>query len=392
MKKIGLVIYNLKSGGAERVLCKWSDILSSEYDVTILNFEKSEPEYSYSGTRIVLDVPASKHGKIGQVFTVFKRAIKLGKQVRKNNIETIISFCPAANFPTMFQFGRKFASIRLYSEYFSNRIIYRFMIKYTKTVLIVQTERLKNDILNDVGKKYENKILVINNPIDCNTIRSKAFNGKDEKYEDFIKNKKVICMTASFKYQKNHWNMIKSFNIVNRVISNSVLVLIGADGDLESDIINMVHKDMLSEKVYFVGKTTNPFIYEKYADVFVLPSLSEGIPNVLLEAMALGLPVISTDCPSGPREILCSTPNLLEHTKGVEYADYGILVQEFDDAVNFDIDEISVKNEYLANAIIKMITDEQLSNYYKNQALNRIKFYDLEGYKEKLLKIIEEES
>lgn len=386
---IGLLIYDLRSGGAERVLCKWSDLLNEENNITIYTFDgQADPEYSYSGKLSVLDLPSRGKNKVKQMLTLVKRYLRLRKQIKQDNIDLLVSFCSTANFPAMFQRVPRIASIRLYSEYFSYRKIYRFLIKRTHTALAVQTNRLKNDILLDVGEKYSSKIHVIGNPLDTELIKEKMKEEPEEEFLERIRGKKVICFTASFKTAKNHWNLIKSFCLLHKDMPETVLVLIGGQGELEERIHRMVDDSPIKNSVIFVGKTTNPFKYEKYVDAFVLPSITEGIPNVLIEAMAVGLPVISTDCPSGPREILLENLDMNVTTEGIERAEYGILVEPFSNVIDFDINHITKQNIVLYNAMKALLSDKKLNDYYRYQANYRTQKYDMKAYKKELYSLI----
>lgn len=387
---IGLLIYDLRSGGAERVLCKWSDLLSEENNITIYTFDgQAAPEYGFTGKLSVLDLPSRGKNKVKQMLTLVKRYIRLRKQIKQDNIDLLISFCSTANFPAMFQRIPRIASIRLYSEYFSYRRIYRYLIKHTHTALAVQTNRLKNDILSDVGEKYSSKIHVIGNPLDTELIKEKMKEEPEAEFLERIRDKKVICFTASFKTAKNHWNLIKSFNLLHEDMPETVLVLIGGQGELEEKIHGMVDVSPIKDSVIFVGKTTNPFKYEKYADIFVLPSITEGIPNVLIEAMAVGLPVISTDCPSGPREILIENPDMDVTTEGIECAEYGLLVEPFPNVLDFDINYITKQNTVLFNALKILLSDKKLNDYYRHQANYRTQKYDMTAYKKELYCLIQ---
>lgn len=388
---IGLLIYDLRSGGAERVLCKWSDLLNEENKIIMYTFDgQAEPEYSFSGKLSVLDLPSRGKKKAKQIQTLAKRCLRLRKQIKQDNIDLLISFCSTANFPAMFQRVPRIASIRLYSEYFSYRRIYRFLIKYTKTALVVQTKRLKNDILADVGEKYSSKIHVIGNPLDTEFIKEKMKEEPEGEFLDRIRDKKVICFTASFKTAKNHWNLIKSFYLLHKDMPDTVLVLIGGRGELEEKTRRMVDDSPIKDSVIFVGRTTNPFKYEKYADAFVLPSITEGIPNVLIEAMAVGLPVISTDCPSGPREILLENPDMNVTTEGIERAEYGILVEPFPNVLDFDINHTTKQNIVLYNAMKALLSDKKLNDHYRCQAKYRTQKYDMAAYKKELYCLIKE--
>ena len=386
---IGLLIYDLRSGGAERILCKWSDLLNENHNITLYTFDgSSKPEYSYSGKLAILNLPSKGKNRLKQLQMVVGRSMKLRRRIKADNINMLISFCSTANFPAMFQQVNTIASIRLYSEYFSYQKIYRFLICHTKTELMVQTNRLKKDILLDVGEKYSSKIHVLANPVDVVDIRNKMQDSLDDCFLKAIRGKKVICFTASFKTSKNHWNLIKSFNLLHKEMPETVLLLIGGNGELEAKIRKMVEESIIKNSVIFVGKTMNPFKYERQADLFVLPSLFEGIPNVLLEAMAVGLPVIATDCPSGPREILYTNPNFNITTKGIEQADFGLLVEQFSPIPNFEIDCVTEQNYILKNAMKNVLTDHSLNLFYREKAILRSSKYDLNEYKHQLDNLI----
>lgn len=387
---IGLVIYDLRSGGAERVLCKWSDLLSEENNIILYTFDgKAAPEYNYSGSLVVLDSPSKGKNKIKQLRILIKRFRLLRKKIKKDKIDVLISFCSTANFPSMLQNITRIASIRLYSEYYTYQKMYHFLIKHTKTRLVVQTDRLKKDILCEVGEKYSSRIQVIGNPLDIKKIRTDMKEEPDDTFLKKIEGKKVICFTASFKKSKNHWNLIKSFNLLHTEMPNTVLVLIGGEGELENDIHRMVENSVISDAVIFVGKTDNPFKYEKHADVFVLPSIAEGIPNVLLEAMAVGLPIVATDCLSGPREILTDKGIFEKTCLGEEKAKYGILVEPFADDINYNIVDVVKQNYYLKDAMREMLEDKMLNQYYRKMSVNRAQFYNTDNYKKQLQTIID---
>ena len=129
----------------------------------------------------------------------------------------------------------------------------------------------------------------------------------DKKILNFIKKKKnsdtkIILNVARFEKQKNHSMLLESFkDIHNQVNANLLLVGYGAE---KKKISNFINKNKLNNRIIIVKDYINVFKYYKIADLFVLTSLYEGFGNVLVEAGIFKIPIISTDCKSGPKEIL----------------------------------------------------------------------------------------
>ncbi len=132
----------------------------------------------------------------------------------------------------------------------------------------------------------------------------------------------------------------------------------------------------LRGKVKLLGKQKNPYKYLANADCFVFGSNHEGFPNVLLEALACDLPVISTDCKSGPREILAPQSDLMQQAAGVELEEYGVLT-----AVN-DV-------EVMARAMEMMANDEKVRYNYKSIAKKRALDFDVDNILEEWIKVLD---
>ena len=170
---------------------------------------------------------------------------------------------------------------------------------------------------------------------------------------------------------KNHKLLIRAIKDIN-----AKLYIIG-NGTLKSDLEKEISNNNVGNKVFLLGKQKNPYKYLSTADCFIFGSSHEGFPNVLLEALACKLPVISTDCQSGPREILAPNSDVnFQLTEGVELSEYGILTT-INDAKS------------LQEAMLNMMDNSDLRDSYKKKALDRARYFDKDKVMKKFLDLIE---
>lgn len=113
----------------------------------------------------------------------------------------------------------------------------------------------------------------------------------------------VILAVGRLYDQKDFSTLIRAFAKVRAAQTNARLIILG-EGELREELTRLADELKIGEAVAMPGFAENPYAAMRRADLFVLSSVAEGLPGVLIQAMACGLPVVSTDCPTGPREIL----------------------------------------------------------------------------------------
>ncbi len=118
-----------------------------------------------------------------------------------------------------------------------------------------------------------------------------------------FKRKKYILSVGRLTKQKDFNNLILSFNLVRKKIPNYKLIILG-EGNLKYDLLKLVNKLGLNSRVILPGWKNNINKYYKHASIFVLPSLYEGLGNVVIDAVNFEIPTIVTNCKSGPNEII----------------------------------------------------------------------------------------
>jgi len=163
---------------------------------------------------------------------------------------------------------------------------------------------ISNGVAKDLHDSFgitHSQITVVHNPIVTADIHDLA--NPVPEHEWFQgKNNEIILGVGRLTEQKDFATLIKAFSSVRRQRDTHLVIL--GEGHLKDDLISLRKKLQLEDYVDFLGFVDNPYKYMRYSDLFVLSSAWEGFGNVLPEAMACGTPVVSTDCPSGPSEIL----------------------------------------------------------------------------------------
>lgn len=185
------------------------------------------------------------------------------------------------------------------------------------------------------------KIKVIYNSCDTGTARRKAAEPLESFYEPVFR-RPVIITSGRLTAAKGQWHLLKSFAGVKREVPGAALVLLG-DGELHETLVGICAALGLKtfdagrsaapagdEDVFFAGFVANPYKYLARAKVFAFPSLWEGLPNAVLEALACGLPVVASDCLSGPRELLAPATEFSKEAAAPEAADCGYLMPPFE--------------------------------------------------------------
>jgi len=175
----------------------------------------------------------------------------------------------------------------------------KFKSIYDNRNIITVSKALEDDIVNKMKIKPK-MIKTIYNPFDFDYLRKKA-----EEYKSPIKEPYIIYV-AKFENRKNQKLLIKAYKKAN---INIPLVLMGktytkSDEKYFQELKQLIKELNLEDKIIFPGFQKNPYPWIKNAKLFVMSSNSEGLPLVLVESLILNTPVVSTDCPTGPSEVL----------------------------------------------------------------------------------------
>jgi glycosyltransferase involved in cell wall biosynthesis len=165
--------------------------------------------------------------------------------------------------------------------------------------VITVSEGIKRDLIEEF-RIPARKIQVIYNPIDCDAVTELSTIPSEH---PFMKGREPVVVGAGrLVAQKRFDILIKAFSSVVKEMDARLIIL--GEGPGRETLQKLVRDLGMEDKVSLAGFQGNPYQFFSGADVFVLSSAYEGLPMVMLEAMACGVPVISTDCRSGPREIL----------------------------------------------------------------------------------------
>jgi glycosyltransferase involved in cell wall biosynthesis len=226
------------------------------------------------------------------------------------------------------------------------------------SLIVTPSEGVKRDLINNFGAS-EKKISVIYNGIDIKRVRDMSQEPPDT--TDVFEGKTIVT-SCRLNAQKDFTTLLKAFREVRKIVE-SKLIIIG-DGELREEITRLAETLGLSEDVVITGFKRNPFRILRSADVFVLSSFFEGFPNVIVEAMALGIPVVATDCPSGPAEIIQNGVN-------------GLLVPVMD-------------YHRMAEAILNVLTDETLRKEFAFKGKERAEVFQMNDMIESYRRLITE--
>lgn len=187
-----------------------------------------------------------------------------------------------------------------WSHNFFKRYIYKKIISMANEV-IVNSE----DFKKEMEKNFDIKVRRIYNPLNIKEIKRKSNINIKDKF--FKKNYLKIINIGRLTEQKDQLTLLKAINELKNKI-NIQLIIIGR-GKEKSNLMTYINKNKLHNIIKIIKPNLKVYSYLRLSDLFVLSSKYEGLPNVLLEAGVLKKFIISTNCPTGPREILNNGEN-----------------------------------------------------------------------------------
>ncbi len=288
---IGILIYSLQGGGAERAAVNLANQFVKEgHSVSIFVFNPSGQAYGMD-ERIKLCCALSS-GK-WKLIRIIKGIWNLRKLIWEKKPDILLSFMiltiPCALFATSGRktrvIGLERANPKIHNKQFFKLICW--LIHFCDG-FIFQTEGARQYYPSHIRKKS----MVIGNPVVSNAVWNPAENSEFR-----------LCSAGRLHPAKDFETLIKAFSLYIKENKNSRLDIYG-EGEKKDELIGLAKSLGVNNKVNFPGFARDVQKEISAYDVFIFSSRAEGMPNALMEAMAIGMPCISTDCDYGPRELI----------------------------------------------------------------------------------------
>jgi len=373
-KKHVLIIANsLSQGGAERVISilleRYHDDTNFEVELVLL---EDKVEYLLPKGVKVTALSSAKTDASGlkKILHIPFLALKLYRYVKKTNTDLVVSFIYRADYVNVLAsfFHKKPAIVServnassTYDNDSLNAKINKFLIKffYARASMVINvSEGTKQDLVENFAIEAKKQI-VIYNPYVIEKIQKLS----QEPLDFEVNKEKTIVAVSRFRPIKNIVMMLRAFAILE---NDTTLILVG-DGSDEGVLRALVEELAIQKRVLFMGGQDNPYKFMSKASLYLSSSKSEGFPNAMIEAMICGCSVLSTDCPSGPREILAPQSDISHRMhEGVEYAEFGTLVA---------VDDV----EAMGTALAHLLSDKALRESYLEKSIHRVNDFQLEN-------------
>lgn len=346
--KILFVISSLRAGGAERVLVTLCNYLCNKFDITILTFDDELSFYPLDGRIFVdrLNFGVDDFGFFGNLKKRYLKIKALRKIFKTDNYNAVISFIDNSNI--LCSLAKIGLNTKLIISEHSNHLLLKS--KFWQ-------------ILRRLSYPFANALVVL----------SKF----DYDFYTFVKNKKIIYnpLSIDIKKDQNKENIIlgigrleevKNFELFINSIAlikdkiNNYEIIIAGEGSQKEKLINLAKE--LGVNIKFIGSVKDVCSLYDRAKIVVISSNAEGFPNVLIEAMARGCLVISTNCLTGPSEMIENNKNGILVPVGDKFAlSEGILklasgtYEEFIDLSYKRVENLRISN--IANSWISLIKE-----------------------------------
>jgi glycosyltransferase involved in cell wall biosynthesis len=295
-------IPSLEGGGAERVVVNLANALSlREKTIDLLLFHEGGVFGNHVSTGVRL-----KSLNVTSRWTRAFALVPFIRYIKQTKPDTVVVSGHSAFFIALV--GLLLTEIRLVviahntisKELGPSKWVAKFLYRLADQVIAV-SEGVARDI-RDWGKIRVPRLRTIYNPVDVSQISAESQEQPDHPW--FLDpSNRVLVSVGSLSRQKNHKLLISAFHAARTKDANLRLIILG-EGPQRSALEKLVLKLGLQEVVSMPGFVANPFAYMRAAHRFVLSSSYEGFGLVLVEALCSGARIISTDCPSGPVEIL----------------------------------------------------------------------------------------
>lgn len=329
-----LVIPTIQQGGAERVISELANNFSKYPSVIVhlILLANSNDFYEVDERVIVHRLGFENTDRIGKVKSEIATFIKMRSLLKTYKPIAVLSFMEKYNVFTLlagsFLGLEIFVSDRsnpLNSSPFIVNLLRRLTYKHASGI-IAQTNLAKDILWKKTGNT---NIKVIPNPV------------KRVQLFPEVSREKIIINIGRMVPEKGQLYLLQAFAKLD--IEDWKLVILG-DGPLRDDLEKQVIELGLTDKVIMPGAVNDIDEWLAKSSIFAFPSISEGFPNALVEAMAAGLPCVSFDCDAGPRDIISNEVNGLLVEKGN--------IKELVDNLNMLITDIELAKELATNALL----------------------------------------
>ena len=299
MEKIAFLIPTLRGGGAERVVSRLSMHLCQSVPTVVITWDSACRAYEFGGQVVDACLPAEK-SLIAKFVRQHQRKRKIAELCAQLNVTRVISFMESASIPLLRAkelLGTNIhisVAMRIAPSFFGPLQRWQIQQLYPLAdLIIVQTAAGRSELVNNWGFSAA-RCRVIPNPLDVD------FLAPPPSHSTRIPG--LVVAVGRLAPQKRFGDLISAFSRLPRHLATQ-LVIVGSGSEL-SALSKCAQVNQVQDRVCFLGETADVMHWLDRCSLFVLSSAFEGFPNALAEAMARGCAVVSTNCETGPSEMI----------------------------------------------------------------------------------------